>query len=154
MKCPHCGGEIDSFTIESRHTHTMIKRQWNELAKAANLPAVRQIHILRFRAWIRRVADDPQFFENVQEAVKRRGEWAREKRIPTFDQAVSPSFLAKLLEGNYDGDPVEERHELIEQILKRRVIGTTTATPAGLEGGAGCETWNEISTERLRGMAE
>jgi len=82
----------------------------------------------------------------------RRGRWAREKRIPTFDQAVSPSFLAKLLEGNYDGDPVDEREELIQRIQGKK-FGKVMATAEGLEGGVGVERWVEISTERLRSMA-
>lgn len=52
-------------------------------------------------------------------------------------------------------DPEAERGELVAKILKtgwrtKQVV----ATGEGLEGGVGCETWNEISTERLRKMAK
>jgi len=157
VKCPHCGREIEPISredmIEAREKRRAIKSLWNELAKAENLPVVQQLTRTRLRAWDCRVMEDPYFFGKVREAVMRRGAWAREKRYPTFDQAVSPSFLAKLLEGNYDGDPAEERDELIRKIQGKRFGGKVTATNEGLEGGAGVEKWNGISTERLRKMA-
>ena len=156
VKCPHCGGEIDPFTddyrIQAREKRLAIRELWNELAAAENLPVIQQMTRHRQRAWDRRIVEDPYFFSKVQEAVKRRGEWAREKRFPTFDQAVRPSFLAKLLEGNYDGDPAEERDELIQKIQGKK-FGKVMATAEGLEGGVGVEKWVEISTERLRSMA-
>ena len=154
MKCPTCGQEREPEPDPYPATReTQAKYWWNALAKKYNLRPIKSLSMARRKHLAQRLVDTGGlFWTDVERAVAKRGAWAREKKVPTFDQAVRPSFLTKLLEGNYDGEPTEERQELIKSIVARGRIGKTQATREGLEGGAGCEKWEEISTRRLRAI--
>ena len=152
-RCPHCGKWIDpgDGVVERELSMT----RWNEMAKKYGLRLIHRITGKRASSLKTRLRERPDFWEAIERAVGNRNGWAKERRLPTFDQAVSPTFIQKLLEGNYgmEGEEAEEneRKTLIEAFQGRR-FGTTVATKEGLEGARGVELWNQIRIYRLRQM--
>jgi len=80
--------------------------RWNVLAAEQGLKLVRPpLTEKRKKALRARLKDHPDYWELLIESVRARGAWAREQQLPTFDQATNPSFLQKLIEGNYGDRP-------------------------------------------------
>jgi uncharacterized protein YdaU (DUF1376 family) len=76
-------------------------QHWNTLAAEQGLPLIRDVTEARKRKLRVRLKEHPDFWPPVVEECRRRNEWAREHRFPTFDQILEPRLLTKLLEGNY-----------------------------------------------------
>jgi hypothetical protein len=81
---------------------------FNRLARAQGLPSIRMIGSARARKLKARIdetgaKDAGGFWAPIAKAVSERSTWAREQSFLTFDWLMSPTNLAKLLEGNYKG---------------------------------------------------
>ena len=155
MKCPHCGEDFEPTKCDYRSQHGVL--YWNYLAEKYDLRTIREMGQTRRSHLKKRLEENPGgYWTSLEKAIKQRGAWARKKKFPTFDQAVAPAFLQKLLEGNYDGEPGEEDPErtVIIALLQSRRFGDTVATTEGLEGSRGVERWHNISIERLRRMRD
>ena len=134
-----------------------IMSRWNELAEKYGLVKIRTLAGSRLVAVRKRLKEVSGLWEELGGAIAERGTWARSRRFPSFDQAMRPSTLMRLLEGNYVARPGEEQDDertILILALQGRQIGQTVATKEGLEGSHGVEPWKEISTERLRNMSD
>jgi hypothetical protein len=81
---------------------------FNRLARAQGLPSIRMIGSARARKLKARIdetgaKDAGGFWAPIAKAVSERSAWARDQAFLTFDWLMSPTNLAKLLEGNYKG---------------------------------------------------
>lgn len=126
---------------------------WNSLAKKYDLPEIQDLTDDRRRKLRACLQEHPDFWAQVEEKLATRNEWTRQKRMPKFDQLMSPSFRQKLLEGNYarekapdEPDPQEqaERRRLVAALKKR--VGQTAVDARGRE-----YTVEEIGMQSLNG---
>jgi len=82
------------------------KEQWNELAAEHGLPKVKIWSRYREHRLQGMLREYPTFWEDVAEALGRRGRWAREKRFPDLDHLIdNDKYFVRLVEGRYDGRP-------------------------------------------------
>lgn len=136
-----------------------VTERWNALAAKHGLRPIRGFSETRRRKLSRRLSEEPEFWTIVDEALGRRGAWARGRSFPTFDQVLEPRLFQRLLEGNYDGPAgergEEERSGIIRELVRKNFTsGKCSATAEGMTGGAGVEPWSEVPLARLRRYAE
>jgi uncharacterized protein YdaU (DUF1376 family) len=95
---------------------------WNRIASENNLPTLRKWTPERKVALKLRLEEEPDFWREVEAALSDRDPWYVKKQIGTFDQVTRPSFLVKLLEGNYNKkcDPKRELVEGDDGIWRRK----------------------------------
>lgn len=103
-------------------------RIWNEIAKACDLPQISKLTANRRVHLARRLAEHPDYWQQLQAAIEERGDWAKEQKLPSFDQAVNEGFFTKLIEGNYQRKGQNGDLEL----LRSAGFKTTTDRTVGL----------------------
>jgi hypothetical protein len=62
----------------------------------------------RQRHFRSRLRERPQFWQELEGALRGRGRWAKEHRFPTLDQALRASMFARLVEGAYGPKPADD----------------------------------------------
>ena len=149
--------ERENPTSHSHKISEPVKKRWNCLADKYNLPGIFGGGRTRARALAVRIEENPNFWVDVELKLASRGPWARRRRLPTFDQVLTPSTLLKLLEGNYDALPGEsgpeddKRQELIEAIKAHKggKVGSYVIVSTGLSGMHADIAWEDLSLEEL-----
>jgi hypothetical protein len=86
------------------------KDRWNELAKEYGLRKVvfwTPLREQRLRAMVR---DFPSFWDDLEDGLEGRSEWARSRKFPTLDQMIITSEkFVRLCEGNYEDEAPQKR---------------------------------------------
>lgn len=77
------------------------RRKWNAIAATNELPKTQKLSATRRKKLAKIVNENPDFWTELDAAIRDRGSWARQRRFPTFDQAVRPEIFQRLIEGNY-----------------------------------------------------
>jgi len=75
--------------------------RWNALAEKYNLPKVREVDPAREQQLAGIVFKYPGWWEDLEDALATRSDWAREHRFPSFDQATNHNTFLRLTEGFY-----------------------------------------------------
>ena len=135
--------------------------RWNELAGKHDLSIVGRF-LAKERAeqiaYYQTLTED--FWRDLDEALGRRGAWAKKRRFPNFVQMMDETIAAKLFEGFYEDDenPEKERDTLIEDVVRRRsgwrLPNGGVIEVEGIDGPRGLERWATISTERIENLIE
>lgn len=136
--------------------------QWNLLAEKHDLPAIggfRAKARAEQVAYYQTLTED--FWRDLDAALGRRGQWARSRRFPWFDQVLDESIAAKLFEGYYEDDdrsPQAEHDTVLAELLRThldvRLPSGGVIVTEGISAARGLERWSEVSVERLRAMIE
>lgn len=134
---------------------------WNALAGKHDLY---MIGMFRGKARAEQVAHyqtlTEDFWADLDAALGRRGQWARSRRFPAFDQVMDEAIAAKLFEGYYEDDdrPDAEHDLLLAELLRHhldaRLPSGAIIVTEGIAAARGLERWAEVSVERLKKMME
>lgn len=147
-----------------------VKSRWNELAEIYHLPPIQEVSRKRQAAFRAALKACPDLWVTLAREFATRNAWARENRFPSFDQAIRPAILQRLLEGTYRApgeaakpEPTEEdkaRHaRAVAELLKR--VGQYAVDSDGFEyvpeasalhGPQGYRPWEAYKAEVLESL--